>query len=164
MVFNIQDTTKKPSVTLEEKLVDSMIVLFVKDTASNVTDISRIMKSGYGELFSFVHQNDLKIAKVMAFYYSYEPPFICDIAVEVNEAPASTKGRIKINKLPGGNAVIAHFRGPYEKLELAYTEIKNWLVRHNRKAKGRAFEVYLDDPAMVKDANELRTDVYQQIQ
>src|SRR5688500_13228753 len=76
LVFNIQDTTKKPSVTLEEKLVDSMIVLFVKDTASNVTDISRIMKSGYGELFSFVHQNDLKITKVMAFYYSYEPPFI----------------------------------------------------------------------------------------
>lgn len=159
----IQDTTRKPTVSLEETTVDTMTILVIKDTAASTEDISRIIGAGYGELFTFINQAGLTPGRVMAFYYTYQPPFKMDIAVEVNKVPPQTTGRIKLNRIFGGKAIIAHYQGPYEKVEIAYTAIANWLKEHNQEAKGRPFEVYLNDPFTVKDPYELRTDVYQLI-
>ena len=159
----IPDTTRKPTVNLEETTVDTMTILVIKDTAASAEDISRIIGAGYGELFTFINQNGLTPGRVMAFYYTYQPPFKMDIAVEVDRVPPQTTGRIKLNRIYGGNAIVARYQGPYEKVELAYTAIMNWLKEHNQEAKGRPFEVYLNDPATVKDPYELRTDVYQLI-
>jgi effector-binding domain-containing protein len=159
--YMIQDTARKPTVGLEETTVDSMIILVIKDTATSMEDISRVIGAGYGELFTFINQTGLIPGKVMAFYYTYQPPFKMDIAVEVNKIPAQTTGRIKLNKIFGGKAIVARYRGPYEKVEIAYTAIADWLKQHQQEAKGLPFEVYLNDPATVKDPYELRTDVYQ---
>jgi effector-binding domain-containing protein len=35
---------------------------------------------------------------------------------------------------------------------------------NNRKAKSAPFEVYINDPAMVKDPSEIQTDVYQPLE
>jgi effector-binding domain-containing protein len=128
----IQDTTRKPTVSLEETMVDTMTILVIKDTAASTEDISRIIGAGYGELFTFINQSGL-----------------------------TPTGRIKLNRIFGGKAIIARYQGPYEKVDIAYTAITNWLKEHNREAKGRPFEVYLNNPAAVKDPFELRTDVYQ---
>ncbi len=128
-----------------------------------MADISRLLSKDYGELFSFIYQNGLKPGKTMAFYYSSQLPFIMEAAVEVDKLPAQTTGRIKINKLNGGYAVIAHYKGPYDRVSIAYTAIGNWLKQQNKSAAGAPFEVYLDDPSTVKDPFDLRTDVYQLI-
>jgi effector-binding domain-containing protein len=159
--YMIPDTTRKPTVSLEETTVDSMIILVIKDTATSMEDISRVIGAGYGELFTYINQSGLLPGKVMAFYHTYQPPFKMDIAVQVNKIPAQTTGRIKLNRIFGGKAIVAHYQGPYEKVEMAYTAISGWLKQHNQEAKGRPFEVYLNDPATVKDPSELRTDVYQ---
>jgi effector-binding domain-containing protein len=97
----------------------------------------------------------------MAQYYSVQPVFIVDVAVEVDKFPTRTQGRIKINKIDGGKAVIAHYKGPYGQIGMAYAAIVSWLKEGNKIADGRPFEVYLDDPATVQDPSELRTDIYQ---
>ena len=99
----------------------------------------------------------------MAFYHSYGLPFFIDVAVEVNRVPDLLPARIKAKYLPGGNAVIARYQGPYEQVGMAYTAIANWLKEHKKEAKEKPFEVYLNDPWEVNDPFELRTDVYQLI-
>lgn len=156
-----EDTVKKPVVTLEEDSISSMTILVIKDTAATIADISPILGKGYAELFDFAGKNELKTGKVMAFYHSWQFPIIMEVAVEVDRFPYQTAGRIKINRTGGGNAVIAHYRGPYDGIGIAYTAIAGWLKDKNKMAAGTAFEVYLDDPLSVKDPFYLRTDLYQ---
>lgn len=160
----VQDTTRKPTVYLEEVTVDTMSILVIKDTAKTLKDISRVIGAGYGELFTFTNQAGLQPGKVMASYHTFQPPFIMDIAVEVNKFPAQVTGRIKVNKVAGGRAIVVRYKGPYDKIGMAYEAIASWLKDHQKKPKRPPFEVYLDDPATVKDPFELRTDVYQFIE
>lgn len=157
----MQDTAKKPSAYIEEAWVDTMTILCIKDTAVSMADISRAIGAGYGELFTYINQTGLQPGRVMAFYITYKPPIIMKTAVEVNRVPDKLAGRIRVDKIPAGSAIIAHYKGPYEKVEFAYNAIADWLKQHKKEAARPPFEVYLNDPATVKDPYELRTDVYQ---
>lgn len=157
----VSDTAKKPTVTLQDTLLYSMVILTIRDTAASQKNLSGVFSKDYRELFTYIHQNGLRPGKIMARYYSYQPSFILDVAVEVDKLPTMTKGRIKIDMANGGNAIIAHYKGPYDQIGMAYVAIENWLKERNKIADGRPFEVYLNDPAMVQDPTELLTDVYQ---
>jgi effector-binding domain-containing protein len=157
------DTTRRPVFTLEDTIVSAMNLLTIRDTAATMADLSHVIGRGYGELFAFVNQNGLRPGKLMAFYYSYQPPFILDIAVQVGQRPGTLTGRIKLKEISAGNAVVAHYHGPYDQIGIAYTAIYDWLRQQNKSANGPPFEVYLNDPMSVKDPFDLRTDVYQLI-
>jgi effector-binding domain-containing protein len=155
------DTVRTPTVEVEKTMVSPMSILMIRDTAAAVTDISRVLGEGYVELFTYIDHNHLKPGKVMAFYHSPRTPLMIDVAVEVDSMPRVTTGRIKINKVLAGNAVVAHYRGPYEQIGMAYAAIGKWLKQQGKNAHDAPFEVYLNDPMSVKDPSELRTDVYQ---
>ena len=121
------DTTKKPVLTLEETVLTEKSILVIRDTAAIGDSMGSILGKDYAELFALINQNGLSPGKAMALYYSNKAPFILDAAVEVDRFPAQTTGRIKINKLKGGNAIIAHYKGPYEHIGVAYTALHTWL-------------------------------------
>lgn len=158
------DTTEKPSFMAEKINLTPMQVLFIHDTAMTATDISRLLGKGYGELFTFINQQRLQPAKIMAFYHSSQPPFVMDAAVEVNSVPDKLAGRIKTKRIEGGNALVVHYQGAYDQIGIAYAVIDNWLTKNNKKAVEPPFEVYLNDPVTVKDPRLLRTDVYQRFE
>jgi len=155
------DTVRTPTVELETTMVSPMTILMIRDTAAAVTDISRVLGNGYVELFTYINHNHLKPGKVMAFYHSSRPPMIMDVAVQVDSPAKVTTGRIKINKVLAGNAVVAHYQGPYEQIGMAYAALGKWLKQQGKNALDAPFEVYLNDPMSVKYPSELRTDVYQ---
>lgn len=157
------DTTKKPTVTLEDTVLNSMVIITIRDTAASGGDLSGVFSKDYGELFLYIRQNGLTPGKVMARHYSIQPPFILDVAVEVDKLPTRTTGRIKIDKTKNGNAIIAHYKGPYEQIGIAYAAIDGRLKERNKIADGRPLEVYLNDPMTVQDPSGLRTDIYQSI-
>lgn len=156
-----KDTVKTPTVTLEKTMVSPMIILMIRDTAAVAPDISRVLGDGYVEIFGFINKNDLRAGKVMAFYHSSQLPFVMDVAVEVDKIPRSVTGRIRINKVFSGEAVVAHYQGPYEQIGMAYAAIGRWLKEQGKTADGVPFEAYLNDPMSVKYPSELLTDVYQ---
>lgn len=145
----IQDAIKKPTVILEERLTKPMSQLIISDTAATVSDISQLFQRDYEELFTFIGKNTLIPDKVMAFYNSYAP-FSINVAVEVNRVPDLLTERIKAKYRAGGNAVKARYQGPYEPVGIAYTAIAVWLKVHEKRAKDRPFEVYLNDPWEVR--------------
>lgn len=156
-----QDTLKK-SLVLEKVMVKPFKVLYITDTTS-MAEISKAIGKDYGELYSFIGQQHLKPGRAMAFYESYSDPITMDVAVEVDHEPAPLSGRIKSRTIEGGEAVVAHYTGPYEEMEGPYNEITKWLRDNNRQPREMPFEVYLNSPSEVKDKTELKTDVYQML-
>ncbi|MDR3714226.1 MAG: GyrI-like domain-containing protein [Puia sp.] len=158
------DTSRKPVAILTVTVAKPMTILTIRDTAASAVDISRVLARNYGELFTFIHQKGLKPGKVTAIYPSYQPAFaVVEAAIEIDSIPGQVTGRIKIDKIVGGDVVVVHYQGPYEQIRIAYTAIEKWLKREQREVRGSPFEVYLNDAVMVRDPFELRTDVCQLI-
>lgn len=156
----IGDTNYLP----EKIVITTFTVLTITDTAFNMEDIGRQLSKGYGQLFEYISRHQLKPGKVMAFYYTPTLPFIFDAAVEVNDYQAEPAGKIKAKKIKGGDAIVVHYQGPYDKIAAAYNAITQWLKDNHKKALEQPFEVYVNDPSTINDPQLLRTDVYQRIQ
>jgi len=162
-LFSCRDTLQKPVVSLEDTVVDTICMVEIRDTAAKADDFNRLLQRDYAQLFSFIIQQGLRPGKIMVFYHTMQPPFVFDAAVEVDKFPVRLTDRMRINKTRGGPVLIAHYKGPYDQIAVAYTAIKEWLEQHNKQVCGFPFEVYLNNPSSVKDPFELRTDVYQEL-
>jgi len=158
---NIEDTIMPVKVELEKTTFRDMSVLYINDTAAVTETVKDVLGKGYGELMQFIQQNKLQPRKFMAWYYSTQPPWPMDVAVEIIRIPPTLSGRIRSRIQKGGDVLIAHMRGPYDQVGMAYVKIENWLIENKRTAKGKPFEVYLNDPSVVKSPSEIRTDIYQ---
>jgi effector-binding domain-containing protein len=156
--FYIADAQSISKITMQP-----MNVIYIVDTAATTEDISSKMEKSYGRLFMLIGQQQLKPGKVMAIYRTSSAPWIFDVAVEVDKAPGQQTEGIQFKTSDGGDAIVLHFKGPYEHLGNAYRQIDEWLRKNNKQRSGAPMEVYLNEPATVKDKNELRTDVYQLI-
>lgn len=159
----MNDTTRQPEVTLEATEVPKLSILYIRDSVS-MNDVGKTFQKGYAELFAFIQQNGLKPKGALAFYENFSDPITLEIAVEVEKLPKKVQGRISKKTFAGGKAVVAHYTGPYESLNLAYSSISQWLMDNNRKASGFPFESYLNAPDEVKDMFDLKTDVFQLIE
>jgi effector-binding domain-containing protein len=74
---------------------------------------------------------------------------LCDFGVEVTRA-FETAGEVHASETPGGEAAIAVHRGPYSRMNEAYTAIDNWMAANRRESAGHSWEIYGDptpDPA-----------------
>jgi effector-binding domain-containing protein len=162
--FLQQDTTVPVKIQLEKTSFDDMVILFISDTAKQTQEIGTIFNNDYSELMRFARENQLRPKKFLAWYYSTQPPWTMDVAVETDKMPSELKTPIKSRVEKGGEVVIAHMRGPYSELSKAYSQIDNWLKQNKRTARGNPFEVYLNDPITVKDPSEIQTDIYQPLQ
>ncbi|MES1217569.1 MAG: GyrI-like domain-containing protein [Bacteroidota bacterium] len=162
--FMIQDTLIPAKVQLEKTNFKDMSVLFITDTAATTETIKDILGKGYRELLQFIQQNKLQPLKFMGWYYSTQPPWPVDIAVETVNMPEQLSGRIRSRILKGGEVLIAHVWGSYDEVGQGYAKIQTWLKENKRKAKGSPFEVYINDPSVVKDPSEIQTDIYQPLE
>jgi effector-binding domain-containing protein len=161
--FWINDTIPA-KITLDKTAFKDMNILFITDTAATTEGIKDVLGKAYGEIMQFMQQNQLQPLKFMAWYGSSQAPWIMDIAVEVNKPPGTASGRIHSKVQPGGEVLIAHILGPYDQVGQAYAAIGKWMNENHREAKSAPFEVYINDPASVKDPSEIETDVYQPLQ
>jgi effector-binding domain-containing protein len=149
--------------SISKIIMQPMNIIYVVDTATTTADISSKMSEGYGKLFMAIGQHQLKPGKVLGIYRTSAAPWIFDVAVEVDKAPLQQTGGIQFKTITGGEAIVVHYKGPYEQIGEAYIQIDEWLKKNNKQRSGAPIEVYLNEPASVKDKSELLTDVYQLI-
>jgi len=163
-MYGNKDTARVPSFRLERTILPSMKILSYTFEAQRADDIGQYLNAAYIELCTFINKHRLPSSKTMAFYYTYVAPFVVEAAVEVDSFPPVRDSLVNARVLEGGEALIVHYKGPYENAGLAYHALENWLKDNHKKARGIPFEVYLNDPITVKDKNKLLTDFYQFIQ
>jgi effector-binding domain-containing protein len=160
-IMGSKDTTQVPSVQLESKVLPTMKIISVIHEVFTEDDIGKALNTGYVELCEFINKHRLPSGKIMAFYYTYDMPFIVEAAIEVDSLPPVLDSAIGTRMLPGGEVLIAHYKGPYEKAAMAYHAMEKWLTDNHKAAREIPFEVYLNDPITIRNKNDLRTDIYQ---
>jgi effector-binding domain-containing protein len=63
--------------------------------------------------------------------------------VEVSHAFA-TAGEVYATETPGGEAAVAVYRGPYDRMDEAYDAIDQWMAANRRESGGHMWEIYGD--------------------
>ena len=154
----------EPKMEIEEKHISTMNILYIKESAGSITEISKKLNNAYTEIGNFIKELGLKTTNApMAFYKGETFPMEFDAAIAVNKLPPATKGRINTKLVMESRAVVVHFFGPYELLPKAYEKIEAWLKVNNKESNGAPYEVYIGDPQTMKDPYQVQTDVYMPI-
>jgi effector-binding domain-containing protein len=163
LTAHLGDTARKPIVSIEESRIDSMSLLVIKDTVGSYDSLQLKLGKDYSQIFSFVFQQGLHPGKTLATYFSFANPVAFETAVEVNRFPERALGRIEFKKTEAGKVVIAHYQGPYSQVSMAYDAIRNFMKVSGEEPIDHPFEVYLNNPSLVKDPFDLKTDLYQRL-
>jgi effector-binding domain-containing protein len=88
---------------------------------------------------------------IFLYHHSNEPGahIVCDFGVEVTRT-FETAGEVYATATPAGEAAVAVYRGPYERMSEAYDAIDQWMAANRRESSGYSWEIYADptpDPA-----------------
>lgn len=70
-------------------------------------------------------------------------PILCEFGVEVT-CTFETAGEVYSTQTPVGEAVVAVYRGSYDRLNEAYKAIEKWTVENSRETAGLGWEIYGD--------------------
>jgi effector-binding domain-containing protein len=144
---------------IEMTTVQPFHYMAVHDTATEST-IGQKLGMNYGLIGAAMKKQNLKMAgPVMAIYYTPPPNFEFDAAAHVDK-PGKDDGKVKAGEIKGGNAVVAHYYGAYEKIPAAWTAIKQYIANNNKKKTGTPWEEYVTDPMMEKDTAKWLTNIY----
>jgi effector-binding domain-containing protein len=107
-----------------------------------------------GKVWEFIRsQSGLRTDghNVFLYHHPKEPgaPMLCEFGVEVTRT-FETAGEVYATETPGGEAVVAVYRGPYNQMREAYQAIEKWMAANGRVSAGHSWEIYRDpspDPA-----------------
>src|SRR5215469_13169634 len=74
---------------------------------------------------------------IFLYHHPKQPgaPILCDFGVEVTRT-FETAGEVYATETPGGEAVIAVHRGPYNRMHEAYNAIDKWMAANRRESAG----------------------------
>lgn len=75
-------------------------------------------------------------------------------------SPQPGGGRVKPCILPGGKVVKAVHIGPYDKIEMTYAQMQQWMSEKGLMPKKLMWEKYLTDPQTVKDPEQYVTELF----
>ena len=86
-----------------------------------------------------------------------------EVEVEIGfplERPIEPEGRLTISSLPGGRALRAVHRGPYEELYASWDQFGRWVAENGHDPDEGLWESYVTGPESSQDANEWRTELF----
>lgn len=109
----------------------------------------------YGRLQGYMSTAGLKqAAPPIAIYRGTDGGTVAiDAAIPVDRADAAPVGALRIEKLAGGPAMRAEYKGPYTGLPAARAQLQAYLVATGEQSTGAVWEQYVSDPANVGDAD-----------
>jgi effector-binding domain-containing protein len=99
-------------------------------------------------------------APPLAIYRAHEDGTLSiDAAIPVDRADAPAAAGVRVERLPGGPAVRAEYRGAYAGLAAARAQVLAFLAAAGLEAAGPLWEQYVSDPARTPEA-ELVTHIF----
>jgi len=135
-------------------------VLSIRERVQN-TEIKAKMGEMFGQLWMFMDKHGIQVAgPPFAVYHDYDQQTCemeCGFPTVKHE---KGEGKISPSSVPGGKCVMATHIGSYEKIMDTYQLIQEYIRREGLQARKVMWERYLNDPEIVKDENELVTEIY----
>ena len=144
-----------------EKQMPEQTVLLIRDSAGPKT-YAQVLGKGYGEIMQFIKANKLQFkGHPFAKYLRWDSVTmfsVMDMGIPVEKADIG-KGRIRVEKIPAQNVVIATYFGPYEKTVPAYRALDQYCKEGGKVTIGGPWEIYVTDPMTEKDPMKVETDI-----
>ncbi len=80
------------------------------------------------------------------------------------ERPMQESESLKLGRIDSCKAFVIHYTGPYKEIAPVYEATFNYLKEQSIQAIGAPIEFYMNDPTMVKDSTQFKTDLFFRIQ
>ncbi len=146
---------------IEEKVMPEQTVLLIRDSAGPKT-YEKVFSKGFGEIMQFTKANKINVTgPPFAVYLKYDTVTmfsVMDMGIPVDKADKG-KGRIRVEKIPAGNAVVAYYFGPYDKTGPTYNALHQYCKESGKISTGGPWEIYVTDPMTEKDPMKVETDI-----
>jgi effector-binding domain-containing protein len=146
---------------IEEQQMPQQTVLIIRDSAGPMT-YEKVFSKGFGEIIQFVKANKLKFSgHAFATYLKYDTVTnfsVMDMGIPVEKAEKG-KGRVRVENIPAGNAVVAYYFGPYDKTRSTYNALHQYCKESGKVITGGPSEIYITDPMTEKDPMKIETDI-----
>lgn len=147
--------------TIVEKIMPEQTVLVIRDSAGPKT-YEKVFGKGFGEIMQFAKANKIQcIGHPFAIYMKYDTVTmfsVFDMGIPVDKADKG-KGRVRAEKIPAQNVVMAAYFGPYDKIGPVYNVLHQYCREGRKVAAGGPWEIYVSDPMTEKDPSKIETDV-----
>jgi len=156
---------KAPVINIMDTLSIKQMVLCIKDSAATSGRIALKLGQIYGvKLAAIIKKDKLKVTgPPMAWYKSSKAPFFFEAGLPVDKKPAKLPPNAIIKQIGQDSVIVAHFYGPYDLTDQAYTALQEWMKDHKKKSILPPYEVYVDDPldksGKLKDPYKVQTDI-----
>lgn len=157
---------------VSEASLDSQNILFIPIEATKQSEISALMGPAYGQIMGFMQRNQLAMATPPLAVYRQVGGDVSggfgswhiDVGVGVAvETLSGITGEIQLGQLPAGSVIKYVQTGPYSQAEKSYEIIDAYMEEQGLVANGDPWEVYINDPGEVAEA-DLITHIYQPVQ
>ncbi len=161
----VTEAKRPPIINMMDSLSVKYTVLYMKDSAAAADRIGLKLGEILGfKLAAVIKKNGLKITgKPIAWYHSSKAPYFFEAGIPVDKKPAKQPSNVFVREIGVDSVVVAHFYGPYDQLSQAYEALNDWMKSHKKTAKGKPYEIYVDDPmdkdGKMKDPYRVQTDV-----
>jgi effector-binding domain-containing protein len=146
---------------IEEKQMPQQIVLIIRDSAGPKT-YEKVFSKGFSEIMQFVKANKLQCSgHPFAMYLKFDTVTqfsVMDMGIPVEKANKG-KGRVRVENISAGNAVVAYYFGPYDKIHPVYNALHQYCKESGKVITGGPLEIYITDPMTEKDPMKVETDV-----
>lgn len=135
--IDVRDIEARPTICLRDKVARKEIERRLAVLLPRVQD--------------HLQANDLDAAgRPYARYHNFGPVKRINVDLEVGLPLAAGtafegQGDALAGRLPGGQAVVAHYEGPYAGIDEAYDALQTWIEERGYEAAAAPWETYLDD-------------------
>lgn len=140
----------------------SQPMIFVRRTSAMAPEsIGKAMAEAFDALGAFVGKNNVAVAgPALAIYHDYsETGVTMDVGLPVADGDLKGAGEVQVGETPGGKALKAVHRGPYDKLRETYDALGKQMEESGIPTPTYSWEVYLNEPGTTPDA-DLVTEIF----
>ncbi len=149
------------SPKFEVKKIDGVKALVIKASVPS-KEVGPKMGELYGKLFEYMGKKQIQPAGApFSVYYKFDPQGNTTFEAGVPVAAMlETEGDFVYKEFPSMKALTTLYIGAYEKMTPIYEAIEKHMKENKLESTGICWEVYLTDPATLKDPNDNQTLIY----
>jgi effector-binding domain-containing protein len=119
-------------------------------TRSPVQNLPQVLGEAYGAIMAYIGElGESPVGAPFVIYYNLD---MQDLDIEVG-FPVSKKfpdkDKVNASEIAAGKFATTLHIGPYDKAELAYNELNQWIQENGYESKDSAIELYFNDPQEV---------------
>ncbi len=148
------DVARGPVINISDTILEKTNFLCIKDSAAN----QKILVQKLIYLHDTILANALlkyklkSIGSPLAFYKKKVAPYFFEAGIPVNNKIKISSKTFYYKTLPQGKAIVAHFFGPKDLLNIAYGSLDTYITDQKLVRSGNSFEIYFP-PAASKEKN-----------